>query len=62
MVEEERDRCEGEEVTGPSAHAHLLPPSTTMPFPQSSDLPNVKHNKQLAAHQASNHHHGLWIT
>lgn len=31
-------------------------PSAPRPFPQSSDLPNVKHNKQPAAHQASNHH------
>lgn len=36
-------------------------PSAPRPFPQSSDLPNVKHNKQLAAHQASIHHHSLQI-
>lgn len=49
----------GEEVTRPPPHVHLLPPSAPRPYPQSSDLPNVKHNKQLAAHQASIHHRCL---
>lgn len=59
-TEEERDRCEGEEVTHPPPHAHLLPPLALRPFPQSSDLPNVKHNKQFAAHQVSIHHRCLY--
>lgn len=60
-VEEERDRCEGEEVTRPPPTLISFSPSALRPFPQSSDLPNVKHNKQLTAHQASIYHHCLWM-